>query len=295
MITIFTPTYNRANLLERLYNSLLAQTDKDFEWLIVDDGSTDGTQDYVASICSQENPFEIIYVQQTNGGKHRAINRGVQLARGELFFIVDSDDYLLDDAVKKLSEWAKSLDRTKKWAGISGARGHSETEFIGRVYEKEPYIDAKNTERDKLGLTGDKAEAYFTQILRAYPFPEFEGENFITEEVVWNAIAKDGYYIRWFSQIIYICEYLGDGLTNSGNEKYRRNPQGVLYWAKQQLEIFKKSKIKKMKAVKRYIETTQGNKSIRQIAMDLGVSKSYCGMVALVAKLVKGVRKLGKG
>ena len=93
MITVFTPTYNRAYSLPRLYESLQKQTFKDFEWLIVDDGSTDNTVDMVTG-WSKEGKLTIRYIQMTNGGKHRAINKGVALAKGKLFFIVDSDDWL---------------------------------------------------------------------------------------------------------------------------------------------------------------------------------------------------------
>ena len=90
--TVFTPAYNRKELLYRLYESLVEQTSKDFEWVIIDDGSTDGTDDMIASI--KEDSFSIIYKKVENGGKHRAINRGLDIAEGEVFAIVDSDDYL---------------------------------------------------------------------------------------------------------------------------------------------------------------------------------------------------------
>ena len=286
MITVFTPAYNRAYLLDRLYQSLERQTCKQFEWLVVDDGSTDETAAYFADMVTRQTPFPVIYIRQENGGKHRAINRGVQAARGELFFIVDSDDYLTDDAIEKLSVWADTLDETHKWAGISGMRGYSNGEYIGEATTcKNKYVDAKNTERDKRHLRGDKAEAYFTEILRRYPFPVFDGETFITEEVVWNRIARDGYYIRWYSDIIYICEYLDGGLTKSGDVKYKRNPQGVLYWTKQQLEIFPRNIRKKLAAIYRYYVAADGRKSIGQIA---GISSWMCRLAVLAGTLYSG-------
>ncbi len=99
MITIFTPTYNRAYRLSNLFNSLRVQTDKNFEWLIVDDGSTDETEQLVRTFIDGAD-FDIRYVKQLNGGKHRTINRGSQLARGSLFLIVDSDDFLTKNAVE---------------------------------------------------------------------------------------------------------------------------------------------------------------------------------------------------
>ena len=148
-ITVFTPTYNRAYVIDELYNSLLNQTVTDFEWIVIDDGSNDNTEEYFNKICKNENPFKIIYLKQENGGKHRAINRGVQLAEGELFFIVDSDDYLTSDAIEKLIKWRSGLDNSKKWAGISGARGYSGSIPIGGIGGQQGYIDAKNSERKK--------------------------------------------------------------------------------------------------------------------------------------------------
>ena len=108
-ITVFTPTYNRAYIIEDLYRSLQRQTYTDFEWLVVDDGSADNTQELFAAWQQEENPFPIRYYKQENGGKCRAINRGLEMAEGELFFTVDSDDYLTDDALEKVVAWEAEL------------------------------------------------------------------------------------------------------------------------------------------------------------------------------------------
>lgn len=101
MVTVFTPTYNRAYILNNLYQSLCRQSYGDFEWLIVDDGSTDNTEGLIASWLD-ESKISLCYIKQPNGGKHRAINRGIQEANGNLFFIVDSDDYLADNAIERI-------------------------------------------------------------------------------------------------------------------------------------------------------------------------------------------------
>ncbi len=291
MITVFTPTFNRAHTLERLYESLVSQTDFNFEWLVVDDGSTDNTEKYFEEIIKNDNPFEIRYIKQPNGGKHRAINNGVKVAKGDLFFIVDSDDYLRNDAIEKLCEWVNSLDASKKWAGVSGARGYSADRYIGSVYADAPYIDAKNTERQKYHLLGDKAEAYFTEVLKKYPFPEFEGEKFLTEEVVWNAIAIDGYFLRWYKDIIYIGNYLEDGLTNSGNSKYKQNPNGTIYWGKIQLKAFPKNLKKKLSVVNRCYEAVEPNMSKKQLAKELGVSTFMVRLAVFAVGLGRKLRK----
>lgn len=227
MITIFTPIYNRAYIIEQLYQSLLNQTNHNFEWLIIDDGSTDQIGELVNSWIKNSNaPFTLRFYQQENGGKHRAINRGVQLAKGDAFFIVDSDDYLTDDAVEVIGKWWKDIKEDESYAGISGLKGNKKGEVIGGTPLFETYIDVTNMERKRYGLLGDKAEIYKTSVLKKYPFPELPGENFLTESVVWDKIAYDGLKIRWFNRVIYICEYREDGLSNHYGELLTRNPMG---------------------------------------------------------------------
>lgn len=271
LITIFTPTYNRRQLIERLYQSLLSQTQKNFEWLVIDDGSTDNTENYFTDLLAKQQPFPTRYIKQENGGKHRAINKGVQNANGELFFIVDSDDYLTEDAIEKINNWIGSLDGSKKWAGVSGLRGFSKNKNVGQRNNRHHFVDAQNCERRKYHLLGDKAEVYFTNVLRQYPFPEIPGENFISEEIVWNAIARDGYYIRWFNEIIYICSYLEGGLTKD-NSKDKNNPQGRLLWAKGQLETFPDSWRDRLLAIGIYRHATCNTESLHQTAKKLNVS-----------------------
>lgn len=282
-VTIFTPTYNRRQLVDRLYQSLLAQTDKSFEWLVVDDGSTDDTKEYFSELLSKPLPFPIRYIKQENGGKHRAINCGVKNANGELFFIVDSDDILLPNAIEKIHQWATTLENSHKWAGVSGLKGYTEHINVGQRASA-TYIDAKNTERRKYNLLGDKAEVYFTEVLKKYPFPEIPGENFISEEIVWNAIARDGYYLRWFNEIIYICSYLEGGLTKD-NTKDERNQQGRLLWAKGQLEAFPNSWRDRFLAIGIYRHSVCKTESILQTSKKLGVSRASVLLASILLSL----------
>lgn len=270
LITVFTPTYNRRQLIENLYQSLSVQSATNFEWLVLDDGSTDDTEKYFSELLAQTHPFPIRYIKQENGGKHRAINRGVKNAIGKFFFIVDSDDTLLPYAIEKINQWVETLDDSRKWAGVSGLKGYSNHKNVGQRASA-AYIDAKNTERRKYHLEGDKAEVYFTEVLKQYPFPEIPEENFISEEIVWNAIARDNYYIRWFNDIIYICSYLDDGLTKD-NSKDERNPQGRLLWAKGQLESYPNDWRKRYSAIAIYYNAVHKKKTTKDIAFDLGVS-----------------------
>ena len=239
MITIFTPVYNRADVIGRLYESLLRQTDYHFEWLIIDDGSTDSVAERVGHwIETKEAPFPIRFYQQENGGKHRAINRGVQLAQGDAFFIVDSDDYLTADAVELVGNWWKNIENDDCYAGISGLRGDSNGEVIGDIPLFESYIDATNMERAAYGLLGDKAEVYKTSLLKKEPFPEFIGENFLTEAVVWDKLADQSLKIRWFNRVIYVCEYRSDGLTSQGWKAFVNNPMGWGLYIQQKCRFY---------------------------------------------------------
>ena len=184
---------------------------------------------------AEEKNFSIIYEKQKNGGKHRAVNRGVALAHYDYFFILDSDDTLTDNAVAKIHEWIAGIAGLRGFAGIAGLKGNADVAIGGTPQEE--YIDATNLERKKYGLLGDKAEIYKTEILKQYPFPEFEGENFIRESAVWDHIAKDGLKIRWFNEIIYLCEYIEDGLTKNTNANtYAKNFMGFTYCSKLFLE-----------------------------------------------------------
>lgn len=245
-ITVFTPAYNRGYIIETLYHSLQRQTFTDFEWVVVDDGSADDTQERFERILSEENPFPIRYVKTQNGGKHRAINCGVQLAEGELFYIVDSDDHLSDHALETIDRVEKSipLDQKKQFAGVCGQRGYSLTNPIGTTFEGE-ILDVTALQRLDYGIDGDKAEAIYTEIMRKYPFPEFEGERFLTECVVWDKMAADGYLLRFFNEVTTICNYLPDGLTSQGDEVFYRNPRGYALYLYQSSKYGKLQRLNK--------------------------------------------------
>lgn len=233
-ITVCTPTYNRAHLLNKLYTSLKKQNYNSFQWIIVDDGSTDDTEAVVNEFI-KENNINIRYIKKKNGGKHTALNIGIDNAEGELFWIVDSDDYIIDDALKYIwNKWCELKDN-KDFAGLSALRGYENKKVIGTTVNEE-YIDADVlTYRYKYRVLGDKSEVYRTDILKKYKFPEYREEKFLTEAVVWNRIANDGYKIRWFNKVIYICEYLEGGLTNTSDKNIMDSWQGTTLYYKELL------------------------------------------------------------
>ena len=233
-LTIFTPTYNRGYLLHDLYRSLVEQTNKEFEWLIIDDESTDNTEELVKTWIAEESRFSIKYLRQGHGGKHRAINKAVDIAQGDFFFIVDSDDKLVPNAVELVYGWIDSIGNDNTFAGVAGLKVSKNGEvWGGKTKISGEYVDATDFERRKYKLKNDKAEIYKTDILRNNKFPEFDDEYFVTEDVCWLNISYQGYKIRWFNAPIYICEYLSDGLTNGGANDiagHKKNYKGYCFY-----------------------------------------------------------------
>ncbi|WP_304340815.1 glycosyltransferase family 2 protein [Metaclostridioides mangenotii] len=214
-ITVFTPTYNRAYTLERLYNDLKSQIypRDSFEWLVVDDGSNDDTKELVERFIS-EDQLNINYIYKENGGKHTAINVGVQNAKGELFFIIDSDDGVENDSLKIAElEWDSIHDKTE-FNGVVGLCAYPNGDVIGNEIPDKikecPFADLYY----KYGLKGDKTVVFVTEILKQFPFPEREGINFLPESVVWFEMSKY-YKIKCVNKILRKSDYLDDGLTKN--------------------------------------------------------------------------------
>lgn len=228
-ITILTPTYNRASLLPRLFDSLLRQTNKDFEWIVVDDGSTDDTREVVANLKEKcGGAFPMGYVYKANGGKHMAINIGAERARGELLFIADSDDLLTDDALETVANSWHDISDDKSFAGIAGLDITMDTrEVIGSGLPQE-HIDCNAIDiRYRHHVTGDMKEVFRTEVLREFPFPEFAGERFCPEQLVWFRMARR-YRLRYINKPIYIADYQPDGITAGITKARMRNPSASM-------------------------------------------------------------------
>ncbi len=236
-ITVFTPTYNRAYILENLYRSLQRQTFRNFEWLVVDDGSADGTEELFKRWQQEENSFPIRYVKQENGGKCRAINRGLTLARGKLFFTVDSDDYLTDDALEKIAAWEAALPKDQNFCGFAGNMGTAPDATPNKPLP-EAYFDGSAFDRYGI-VEGERASVFYTEIHRRYLYPEFPGEKFMTEAVAWNRMAHDGCHMRFYNDIICIYEYKKDGLTKAGYDLFLNNPQGTALFFREKARFFR--------------------------------------------------------
>ena len=209
-ITVFTPTFNRAHTLGRLHASLLAQKSERFEWLVVDDGSTDDTQELLARLA-RSSPFVVRVITQENAGKHTAHNRAVSIAAGELTIVLDSDDELVPGALETLwSEW-RGISESER-GGYSGIAANSVDEdgrIIGRPFPRDR-IDGHFLELVADGtLVGDKLPCYRTDVLRSFPFPsEARGES-IPEGTVWSRIGFH-YLLRCVNRTVLLVHRPGD-------------------------------------------------------------------------------------
>lgn len=191
VFTVFTATYNRAHTLHRVYDSLKVQTYRDFEWLIVDDGSTDNTYELVEQ-WQKENQFSIRYIYQENSGKHIAFNRGVKEAKGELFLNLDSDDGCVSQALERHKyHWdAIPEDKKSQFTGVTSLCQDQDGKIVGTKF---PFCP---TDSDSLEIVyrfkvlGEKWGFHRTDVLREFPFNEEIKQTYLPESLVWNKIAR---------------------------------------------------------------------------------------------------------
>lgn len=234
LLTILTPAYNRKNELERLHRSLLRQTNNNFKWLIIDDGSTDRTAEYVNSILQSD--FDIKYVHKENGGKHTALNCGIAQIDTELTFIVDSDDYLTKDAVETIYRYYEKYHMDTDISGYAFLRCFPNGNINGKKFPKDEwivsYIESRINSHD---TNSDKAEVYFTRCLKEFPFPEYPGEKFLGEDIIWCRMARK-YQMVHINKAIYIGNYQEDGLTQNRRRHNIASPLGCMHRSAEFLE-----------------------------------------------------------
>ena len=222
VLSVVTPTYNRAHLLSGCYESLRRQTCKDFEWIIVDDGSRDETDNVVAAF--DDSDFPIVYVKKENGGKHTALNASHPHIRGKYVLILDSDDSLTESAVADVQEqWAKYEDR-EEIGVVTFLRITPEGTLFAYVNDYDTPVDLLTYPRT-VNLGNDCCEVIRAELFKKYPFPVFEGERFLSEGVLWSQVARNHKCV-YINNPIYLCEYLEDGLTQAGRSLRIRNPRG---------------------------------------------------------------------
>lgn len=231
-LTIFTPTYNRADKLHRVYESLIVQTSYDFEWLIIDDGSVDNTENIV-QLFLDEKRFLVRYVKQQNGGKHRAYNRALELAQGDWFFCLDSDDWLADGAIEKILDFVYYREDKLILAYKKDEKG----KLLSDEFPENMGQISLRKLNDDCHCNGEFSIIFRTNFARKFPFPAFEGENFITEVVVYDRMASVE-TVSLLSQVITICQYQEDGLSNNLNQIMKNNPAGYCLYFMQRIDYY---------------------------------------------------------
>lgn len=226
LVTVLTPTYNRASLLNDLYKSLTKQEVMNFDWLIIDDGSEDETEEVVKGFA--QNRFVISYYKKINGGKHTAINYAMQYISTPLTIIVDSDDILLTNATKLIENYyQKYANEYERLCSLSFLRCYKDGKPIVSLGSNE-FISDYPTCRVKENLPGDMAEVYFTDKLKKFRFPEVENEKFISEDVVWITMGEQ-YQTVYINIAIYQGAYLKGGLTDNDKPSKYNSPIGSMY------------------------------------------------------------------
>lgn len=225
-LTILTPTYNREKQLPKLYDSLKKQTCMEFAWLIVDDGSRDDTKKEIEE-WKREELFSIHYIKKDNGGKHTALNAGIAMIHTPLTFIVDSDDWLPDDAVEIIRKYHEKYREVPGLCGYSFLRFYPDGRVNDSFFSENEKIDTYVNVRINGGIAGDKAEVFRTEILKEFLFPVYENEKFLPEDLVWVRMSGP-YRMVHINECIYISEYLEGGLTKSGRRMKMKSPEGMM-------------------------------------------------------------------
>lgn len=229
-LTVFTPAYNRAHTIDRTYNSLCKQSNKNFIWLVIDDGSTDNTAELIKEWQKKDNGFEIQYIYKENGGMHTAHNTAYKNITTELNTCIDSDDMLGEEAVQKIwNRWQQVKD--KGYAGIIGNDADFDGNIIGVPLPKNTE-DISIREFYGNGGSGDKKMVYVTKIFKKYPpYPVFEGEKFYALGSTYTLIDEE-YKLAVINEILCNVEYQADGSSRNMWKQYVRNPKGFAHLRK---------------------------------------------------------------
>lgn len=260
-LTIFTPAYNRAHTIRRTYESLCRQTCKDFEWLVIDDGSTDNTKALIQSWI-KENKIPIRYIYQENQGMHGAHNTAYRNIITELNTCIDSDDYMPDDAVEQIiKQWKEK--GSEKYAGIIGLDQKENGEIIGSAFT-EGEISTTLYGFYKRGGKGDKKQVYRTDVIKSYPeYPIFKGEHYVGLGYKYQLIDQD-YELLVLNKPLVVVDYQDDGSSRNMYRQYWNNPKGFAFIRKSDMCCAHSLK-EKMRACIHYVSHSIRSKNIHFI------------------------------
>ena len=232
--TLFTPTYNRADILPALYKSLEVQTFKDFEWLVIDDGSKDNTEEVINEFKHVAS-FPIRYVKQENGGKHTAFNRAIEEANSEWFVCIDSDDPLTSDSLANMEKACAIIsDTAAGFVGICVSPNGNVLENRIKSFFYSDTIDIRDVYHYQC-----EPEVYRLSILKKYRFPIFNGEKFITEAILFDQLTLE-HKLLYTNFPMQVKEYLPGGLTDNQTKIRVESPNGTLAYYRLRYKLSKK-------------------------------------------------------
>ena len=223
-LTVFTPAYNRADLLPRCFESMKRQTNKNFIWMIIDDGSTDDTRNLVAGWQQEPLDFELQYFYKENGGLHTAYNEAIDHIETELCVCIDSDDFMPDDAVEKiLSFWEKY--GSDAVAGIVGLDYDLKGNCLGDPFPNQKCINLIDLLAGKYPIRNlDRTNVVRTELYKKYaPMPSFPGEKNFNPHYMHLQISRE-YDFLVLNENLRFVEYQPDGMTNNILRQFRNSP-----------------------------------------------------------------------
>lgn len=252
-LTIFTPAYNRAYTLHKCYESLKNQTNKDFKWLVIDDGSTDNTKELVYK-WKEKADFEITYIYKDNGGMHTAHNTAYENIDTELNVCIDSDDYMANDAVDIIvKEWKRV--KNNKLAGLGALNIFESGKVIGTQFPEGVYSSKYFDIYNKHGVSGDKKFVYRTELTRKFPYPEYAGEKYIGLDYKYKKLDEK-YELALINKVVCVVEYMDDGSSKNMLKQYRNNPRGWCFFRLENLKIPNTSLKYKFKEYIHYVSSS---------------------------------------
>lgn len=237
--TVFTPVYNGGSTIHRVYQSLLRQTFADFEWLIIDDGSTDNTIQVIEQMVN-ESKIKIRFFKQDNMHKFYSLLRGIELAEGKYFLIADADDEFTADTLMQFNRGHNILEAKKeiKYIGVNCLCADTTGHIIGDPYPNHQMISDHSEMIYKYKVMGEKWGSQVTSILKQFKFPpEFFNNGYIPEGILWNRIASEGYKILFLNEPlrIYYNEKARHSISTQARQDVRKNSFGAMQSLKTEL------------------------------------------------------------
>lgn len=223
-ITIFTPSYNRADLLLRCYQSLENQTNKNFIWMVIDDGSTDGTRNLVRQWMADAGEIEIQYYYKENGGLHTAYNEAIAHITTPLCVCIDSDDWMPEDAIERILDfWDKN--GSENVAGIVGLDYTSDGKVVGDLLPDQKTVNLIDLLTGKYPLVnGDRTNVVRTELYKKYaPMKVFPGEKNFNPHYMHLQISQEYDFLVLNENLRYV-EYQAGGMSASILKQYRNSP-----------------------------------------------------------------------